>query len=97
MMFVLPEFWRVSDCVRIRTAMDRGRTSCAEIYDDGYRKIATVRAGNGYSADEHELKLTAAGTALITIATPVTYDLRSVGGSGDRQRVYLAKLTWAKK
>src|SRR5207248_2996161 len=50
------------------------------IYDSSYRRIATVRAANGYRNDEHEFMLTPRGTALITIAVPVTYDLRSVGG-----------------
>jgi Arylsulfotransferase (ASST) len=50
------------------------------IYDNAYRRLAIVRAGNGYRNDEHEFKLTSHGTALITIDVPVTYDLRSVGG-----------------
>lgn len=37
------------------------------ILDQNYRRIATVRAGNGLKADFHELKLTADGTALITV------------------------------
>src|SRR5207253_1181292 len=52
MMFVLPEFWRVSDCVRIRTAMDRGRTSCAEIYDDGYRVDDNARRAFDVDVDD---------------------------------------------
>jgi predicted 2-oxoglutarate/Fe(II)-dependent dioxygenase YbiX len=37
MTFVRPDFWPLSDCVRIRTAMERGHASPAEVYEDGYR------------------------------------------------------------
>jgi hypothetical protein len=50
------------------------------IMDDTYRVIATVRAGNGLSGDEHEFQLTPQGTALITVYTSVPGDLSSVGG-----------------
>lgn len=36
------------------------------IYDDHYRQIATVQAGNGLQADLHEFTITPQGTALIT-------------------------------
>lgn len=36
------------------------------IYDDHYRQIATVAAGNGLQADLHEFTITPQGTALIT-------------------------------
>ena len=48
------------------------------IYDSHYRQVATVRAGNGLSADLHEFKLTSANTALITAYYPVYVDARSV-------------------
>jgi hypothetical protein len=50
------------------------------IFDDSYRQIARVRAGNGYRADFHEFQLTPAGTALMLVYNPVPADLRSVGG-----------------
>ena len=34
-----------------------------EVYDRSYRRIAAIRAGNGYRADLHVLRLTAQGTA----------------------------------
>lgn len=37
-----------------------------EIYDTGYRRVATVKGGNGVSADLHEFQLTSQNTALIT-------------------------------
>jgi hypothetical protein len=37
----------------------------AMIYDSSYRRIARVRAGNGYRADLHEFQLTPGGTALL--------------------------------
>jgi hypothetical protein len=36
------------------------------IYDEHYRQIATVQAGNGLTADLHEFTITPQGTALIT-------------------------------
>ena len=37
MTFVRPDFWPLSDCVRVRAAMERGHASPAEVYEDGYR------------------------------------------------------------
>lgn len=48
------------------------------ILDSSYRQIATVRAGNGLSADLHEFQLTPRGTALITAYYPVWSDASSV-------------------
>jgi hypothetical protein len=50
------------------------------ILDRHYRQIATVSAGSGLAADQHEFALTPEGTALITIYHAVPYDLSSVGG-----------------
>ena len=50
------------------------------IYDSSYHRIATVRAGDGLSADLHEFQLTPRGTAYITAYHEVPYDLSSVGG-----------------
>jgi Arylsulfotransferase (ASST) len=36
------------------------------LYDQSYRQVALVRAGNGYSGDLHEFRLTPRGTALLT-------------------------------
>jgi hypothetical protein len=48
-----------------------------------YRRIATVRAGNGLTADLHEFTLTPQGTALITAYRPVYWDGSSVGAGGN--------------
>lgn len=53
------------------------------IYDDTYRRIATVRAAEGSRADLHEFVITPQGTALITAYNPVRADLSSVGGPRD--------------
>src|SRR5205085_4496122 len=53
------------------------------IVDRSYKVIATVRAGNGLNADQHEFKLTPHGTALIVIYTPVSFDLSPFGGPKD--------------
>jgi hypothetical protein len=51
------------------------------IYDSSYRQIATVRAGNGYHADLHEILLTPQGTAWIDAFDPIHMSLTSVHGS----------------
>jgi hypothetical protein len=53
------------------------------IDDATYTEIARVRAGNGYRADLHELRLTPQGTALITAYAPIRCNLADVGGSAD--------------
>ncbi|MDQ2984320.1 MAG: arylsulfotransferase family protein [Actinomycetota bacterium] len=50
------------------------------IYDDSYRKIATVHAGNGLDSDLHEFRLTPRNTALLTIYHKVPADLSKLGG-----------------
>ena len=66
----------------------QGRVSAAgvgagedEIYDSSYRRVATIRASNGLSADLHEFQITPQNTALITAYYPVYWDASSVGGS----------------
>lgn len=53
------------------------------IYDSSYRHIATIRAGNGYLADLHEIRLTSHATAWIDAFEEIHMDLSSVGGSHD--------------
>ena len=53
------------------------------IVDTRYRPVATVRAGNGYAMDAHELKLTPAGTALTMSYFVVPWDLTKLGGRRD--------------
>ena len=50
------------------------------IYDDRYRRVKTVRAGNGYAMDLHEFTITPDDTALIIAFDRVEQDLRSLGG-----------------
>jgi hypothetical protein len=54
-----------------------------EIYDSSYQHIATIRAGNGYHADLHEIRLTGEGTAWIDEFDPIDANLSSVHGSAD--------------
>lgn len=51
------------------------------IYDDTYRPLAYVRAGNGYKADLHEIRLTPEGTAWIDAFDPIHMNLSSAHGS----------------
>jgi hypothetical protein len=55
------------------------------ILNSHYQQIATVSAGNGLSADQHEFRLTSDGTALITSYHAVPYDLTPYGGPADGQ------------
>ncbi len=54
------------------------------IYSDHFKKIATVQAGNGYSADGHEFLITPWNTALILAYTTATANLTSIGGPADQ-------------
>ena len=58
-----------------------------EIYNTSYQPVAHVTAGNGYSADLHEMQITPNGSAFITAYSFVHADLSSAGGS--RQGVLL--------
>jgi Arylsulfotransferase (ASST) len=52
-----------------------------QIWSTSYRPLATIAAGNGYSADLHEFRLTPQGTAWIDEFDPVIVDLSAGGGS----------------
>ena len=54
------------------------------IYNDRYQRIATVNAGNGYSADGHEFLITPWNTALILAYTTATANLTAIGGPPDQ-------------
>jgi hypothetical protein len=54
------------------------------IYNDKYQQIATVKAGNGLSADGHEFLITPWNTALILAYTTATADLTSIGGPSNQ-------------
>ena len=53
------------------------------IYNSAYHPIATIRAGNGYHADLHEIRLTPQGTAWIDAFDPVHMNLSSAHGAAD--------------
>jgi hypothetical protein len=53
------------------------------LYNSAYQKVAAVRAGNGYSADLHEFRLTPQGTAWIDIFDPIYMNLSSDHGLSD--------------
>jgi hypothetical protein len=53
------------------------------ILNQHYQEIATVKAGNGLMADQHEFRITPWNTALITIYKQVPEDLSAYGGSAD--------------
>ena len=55
------------------------------IYDNHYRQIATVEAGNGQSADGHEFLITGQNTALILSYATATADLTDIGGPANQK------------
>ena len=50
------------------------------VFDDSYREVARIRAGNGYRGDLHEFLITPQDTALLTAYAEVPANLSSVGG-----------------
>jgi hypothetical protein len=55
------------------------------IYNDHYRQIASVRAGNRDATNFHEFLITPWNTALILADTVTTANLTSIGGPADQQ------------
>lgn len=53
------------------------------LYNTAYQQVATIRAGNGYRSDLHEIRLTPEGTAWIDVFDPVDMSLRAEGGSAN--------------
>ena len=53
------------------------------IYNSAYQQVATIRAGNGYRSDLHDIRLTPEGTAWIDVFDPVDLNLRAEGGSAN--------------
>jgi len=51
------------------------------LYDSSYHQVARVRAGNGYSADLHEIRLTPEGTAWIDAFDPIHMNLSAAHGA----------------
>ncbi|HTY95775.1 MAG TPA: arylsulfotransferase family protein [Solirubrobacteraceae bacterium] len=52
-----------------------------QVYDSSYRRVAEIRAGNGYLADLHAVRITPHGSAFVTAYSIVRADLSSVGGA----------------
>jgi hypothetical protein len=50
------------------------------VANSSYKTVATIKAGNGLQADEHEFLLTPAGTAFVLAYNPVQTSLASAGG-----------------
>ena len=53
------------------------------VYDDEYREVTTLKAGDDLDGDLHEFTLTPRGTALVTAYREVPADLSAVGGPKD--------------
>ena len=51
-----------------------------EIYNTSYQPVARVRAGNGYHADLHEIRLSSEGTAWIDMFDPIKMNLSAAHG-----------------
>jgi len=70
-------FWQGTGLGGVSTGTDY-------IYNSHYKLIATVKAGNGLSADGHEFLITPQNTALILAYTTATANLTSIGGAADQ-------------
>jgi Arylsulfotransferase (ASST) len=53
------------------------------LYNTSYQRVAIVRAGNGYHADLHEIRLTPQGTAWIDAFNPIRMNLSSAHGASN--------------
>jgi hypothetical protein len=53
------------------------------LYNSSYRQVGTIRAGNGYHADLHEIRLTPEGTAWIDVFDPIQMNLTAVHGTAN--------------
>jgi hypothetical protein len=53
------------------------------IYDDHYRQVAVVKAGNGLTSDLHDFIITPQNTALIMAYQPINKDLTPYGGAAN--------------
>ncbi|HYM45271.1 MAG TPA: arylsulfotransferase family protein [Solirubrobacteraceae bacterium] len=53
------------------------------VYDSSYRRVAEIRAGNGYKADLHEIRLTSQGTAWIDAFDPIHMNLSRQHGASN--------------
>jgi hypothetical protein len=56
--------------------------------DQHYNTVAVVHAGDGYSADLHEFKVTPEGTAFVTSFNAVKANLTSVGGKAHGESLF---------
>jgi hypothetical protein len=54
-----------------------------EVYNTSYQHVRTIRAGNGYHADLHEIHLTPDGTAWTDDFDPIKMNLSRSGGKSD--------------
>jgi hypothetical protein len=50
------------------------------VMDGNYQTLATIRAGNGYQADLHDLQIAPGDIAYITVYNAIRCDLAAVGG-----------------
>ncbi|MDQ5827158.1 MAG: arylsulfotransferase family protein, partial [Chloroflexota bacterium] len=53
------------------------------IFDDSYREVTRVQAGNGYRGDLHEFSITPQDTTLLMAYNAVPTNLSRVGGPGE--------------
>jgi Arylsulfotransferase (ASST) len=54
------------------------------LYDETYRKVAEVDAGNGYHADLHDFQVTPRNTALLIAYNPILAPAKVIGRAYDR-------------
>ena len=54
-----------------------------QMVDTHYRTVAVAKAGNGYSADIHDMAITPQNTAILISYVPVAMDLTAFGGAAN--------------
>jgi hypothetical protein len=69
-----------------RGTVSTGGTGAGEfvLYDQSYRQIAAIHAGNGYQADLHDFLITPQNTALLLAYNPVFAKASLIGQAHDR-------------
>ncbi len=57
-------------------------TDAFHLLDNTYTEVDTITAGNGYTADEHDLQITPGGEALLLIYDPQPVDMSAIAVGG---------------
>jgi predicted 2-oxoglutarate/Fe(II)-dependent dioxygenase YbiX len=79
---ILPDFLGIAECVRVRTAMDGGCLSCAEIYADGYRVDEGIRRTFDVDVDDEIVAVAQRAIDAVRPRVAGFFDVPLVGEEG---------------